>query len=190
MLGQMSLMPPALDLPLRRRVELQAVSTADARCILEQYHYLHRVRTGRQINYAVSLDGVVDGVITYAYPMTSAPIAGVPSDEVLEFARLFLYRNIPHMASCAIGKSLKRVRRDWLRAFPDAKTPRLVVSWSDSVYHVGTVYRAANFVWLRRTTGQPPGNRATSKRGCRVKHGDYKHDKDCWIYRLRVEALQ
>lgn len=184
MLGQLSLITPDKALPLRQRVQIERVPLADARYTLERFHYLHRARVGRQINYAVLIDGVVDGIITYAYPMVSVPIAGVPSDELLEFARLFLYSNIPHTATCAIGKSLKRIKADWLREYPDAKLPRLIVSWSDTTRHKGTIYKAANFEWLKRTKGQPPGNKASSKRGARVQHGDYDHDKDCWIYRL------
>ena len=185
MIGQGSLFVPDAALPLRRRVSVEIITVAQARYALEKLHYLHRVRTGRQINYAVLVDGVVDGVITFAYPMMSADLDGVPSDEMLEFARLYLFSNIPHTATCAIGKVMKRVKQDWLLLFPDAKTPRLVVSWSDTEYHKGTIYKAANFVWLKRTKGQPHGNRADSKRGCRVQHGDYSHDKDCWIYRLK-----
>ena len=184
MIGQGALFVPDATLPLRKRVEVQIITVAQARYALETFHYLHRVRTGRQINYAVLIDGVVDGVITYAYPMMSAGVNGVPSDELIEFARLYLHSNIPHTATCAIGKTLKRVVSDWTTLYPDAKTPRLVVSWSDTEYHKGTIYKAANFVWLKRSRGQPPGNRAGSKRGLRVQHGDYSHDKDCWIYQL------
>ena len=184
MLGQMQLFAPEATLPLRRRVSVELISTADARYMLEQFHYLHRARVGRQLNYAVLIDGMVDGVITYAYPMLSVPIADVPSDELIEFARLYLHQNIPHTATCAIGKTIKRIVQDWMREFPDSKVPRLIVSWSDTHYHKGTVYRAANFTFLRRTKGQPPGNSATSKRGSRMAHGDYSHDKDCWIYWL------
>jgi hypothetical protein len=184
-LGQASLFIPDQTLPLRKRVSIEIITVAQARFTLENFHYLHRTRTGRQINYAVLIDGVVDGVVTYAYPMTSAPIAGVPSDELLEFARLFLFQNIPHTASCAIGQSLRRIVKDWLTQFPDAKQPRLIVSWSDTTRHTGTVYKAANFQWLRRSKGANHGNTATSKRGARTKHTDYVHDKDCWIYKLR-----
>lgn len=185
MIGQISIFQPDSNLPLRQRVSVEIITVAQARHTLETFHYLHRCRTGRQINYAVLIDGIVDGVITYAYPMTSAPIAGVPSDELLEFARLYLHQNIPHTATCAIGKTLKRIKGDWMKLYPDAKVPSLIVSWSDTEYHKGTVYRAANFQWLRKTKGQPPGNSATSKRGARAQHGDYSHDKDCWIYPLR-----
>lgn len=184
MLGQISMFAPDKTLPLRQRVSLQIIALEDARFMLEQFHYLHRTRVGRQINYAVLVDGIVDGVITYAYPMMSVPLLGVPSDELLEFARLFLYQNIPHSATCAIGKSIKRIREDWAREFPDAKKLRLIVSWSDTTRHKGTIYKAANFEWIKRSKGTPPGNSASSKRGSRDKHGDYSNDKDCWVYWL------
>jgi hypothetical protein len=187
-IGQLSLESVDASLPLRRRVSVQLVTLASARQAFEKFHYLHRARTGRQLNYAVLIDGVVDGFITYAYPMMSADLCGVPSDELLEFARMYLHSNIPHTATCAIGQTLRRVKRDWVQSFPDAKTPRLVVSWSDTTRHLGTIYTAANFVWLRRTKGQPHGNKPGSKRGAREQHGDYSHDKDCWIYWLCKEA--
>lgn len=184
MLGQLSLFAPDETLPLRQRVQVEIISVAQARYALEKWHYLHRVRTGRQINYAVLIDGTVDGVITYAYPMTSTPIEGVPSDEMLEFARLYLYSNIPHTATCAIGKTIKRVVGDWMRLWPTSKPPRLLVSWSDTVHHKGTIYKAANFRYLKRTKGGGAGNTANSKRGVRIPHGDYDHPKDCWVYPL------
>ena len=42
---------------LRNRVELDVVSCQQARGVLVGYHYLHRARVGRQINYAVKLVG-------------------------------------------------------------------------------------------------------------------------------------
>lgn len=185
MLGQATLFKPESTLPLRQRVQVEIIDASQARGVLEQFHYLHRARVGRQLNYAVIIDGVVDGVITFAYPMMSASVEGIPSDEIIEFARLFLKQNIPHSATCAIGKSLVRIKKDWLLHFPDSKPPQLVISWSDTVYHKGTIYKAANFKYLRRTKGHPPGNTATSKRGIRVAHADYSHGKDSWIYYLK-----
>lgn len=184
MIGQTALFAPSADLPLHQRVTVALVTVAEARHALETFHYLHRCRTGRQLNYAVYIDGMIDGVVTYAYPMMSAPLDGVPSDELLEFARLYLHSNIPHTATCAIGKTLKRIRQDWAMRFPDAKPVRLVVSWSDTEYHKGTIYKAANFHWFRKSLSAMPGNRKPPpNRASRPKHEDYKHDKDCWIYR-------
>lgn len=186
MIGQSSLFTESLEMPLRRRVTLMRVSTSYARHVLETYHYLHRCRVGRQINYAVSIDGIIDGVITYAYPMMNAPLCGVPSDELLEFARLYLFQNIPHTASCAVGQSLKRICADWMDAFPTAKAPQLVVSWSDTEYHTGTIYKAANFTWLRQGRPHKRGvnPRKAKFQGRRDWHDDNAHVKDCWIYWL------
>jgi len=167
MLGQMSL-DQTTGASMKQRVRVHQISLKDARYTLERFHYLKRCRTGRQINFAILLDGVVDGVITYAYPMMSASLLGVPSDELVEFARMFLASNAPLEATCAISKTLRPLPRMWAQLFPEAKALRLAVSWSDTEYHDGTVYRAANFVWVRRTKGVP--------------HGDYRHDKDCWVY--------
>ncbi len=183
MLGQATLFnETAPDAKLRTRVSVALAERADVLSVLKHKHYLGRGRVGRQLNYLVYLDGVVEGVITFAYPMMSADLEGIPSDELVEFARLSLAHNPPHVASCAIGKVLRRVKTDWSTRFPDAKPLRAVVSWSDSTRHVGTVYKAANFRFVRRCRGAYHGNAATSKRGVREKHGDYNHDKDCWLY--------
>ncbi len=187
MLGQTALFAPDPTLPLRKRVQVEIVTAAQARHTLENLHYLHRARVGRQINYAVLIDGIVDGMITYAYPMMSAPLLGVPSNELVEFARMYLAQNIPHSASCAIGQTLRRLPSDWERLFPEAPKLKLVVSWSDVEYHKGTVYKAANFQFVKRSKGQPHGNSVTSKRGARAGHSDYSHDKDCWVYWFRRE---
>lgn len=183
MIGQMAMFAPDKTLSLRQRVTVELISLAQARHTLEKLHYLHRVRTGRQLNYAVLIDGVVDGVITYALPKLITSLDGVPQENIIEFARLFLGQNIPHTATCAIGKTLKRVRQDWKQSFPGAPMPELVVSWSDTEYHKGTVYKASNFAWLRCSRGHGPGNNKTGNPRQRIAHGDYSHDKDCWIYR-------
>ena len=186
MLGQMEMFPPAATLPLRHRVTVEIVPLAEARHALVTYHYLHRVRTGRQINYVVMIDGMVDGFITYAYPPGANTLEGCEPGEFIEFARLYLASNIPHTASCAIGKTLRRVRQDWARLYPGAKPIRLVVSWSDCVRHLGTIYKAANFVWLKRSDGALAGGFAGRKNGWanrRKRFADLGHQKDCWIYR-------
>ena len=104
---------------------------------------------------------------------------------MLEFARLFLYSNIPHTATCAIGKAIKRITKDWQLLFPDAKPIRLIVSWSDQEHHKGTIYKAANFQWLRVSMGGAAGGMTPGRKNrIRTKHDDYGHKKDCWIYWL------
>ena len=114
----------------------------------------------------------------------SASLCNVPSDEMVEFARLYLHSNIPHSATCAIGQSLKRIQHDWQTNFPTAKPIKLVVSWSDKTRHKGTIYKASNFEWLKTSKAAKHGSTENSKRGVRQSHDDYNHDKDCWIYWL------
>ena len=188
MIGQQSLFVPDHDLPLRKRVPVEIIDLAQARSTLEQLHYLHRCRTGRQINYAVLIDGVVDGVITMAYPSGAMTLLNLRPGEFVEFARLYLAHNIPHSASCAIGKVLRRFRDDWMRLFPEAIEPRLVVSWSDQEYHKGTIYKAANFQWLRESPGAAAGGsrRGHKRWGERGRYADLGHTKDCWVFWLNT----
>ncbi len=186
MIGQGSLFVPDVTLPLRRRVSVEIITVAQARHTLEKFHYLHRCRTGRQINYAVLIDGVVDGVITFAYPPGAFTLLNLQPGQFIEFARMYLHQNIPHTATCAIGKSLKRIRRDWAMLYPCAPIPQLIVSWSDREYHKGTVYKAANFQWLRESMGASQGGltKGNKRWGERGKYTDLAHVKDCWIYWL------
>lgn len=188
MLGQISLFQSEPSQSIRQRVKVERVELRDVRYILEKLHYLKRVRKGKQINYAVFLDSKVDGVITFAHPMVSVPIADVPSDEIIEFGRLYLYTRTPLVASCAIGKVLKRVKKDWMKRYPTSKVPQMVVSWSDVEVHKGTIYKASNFIHYKRTKGGTHSNLLSSKRGFRYKHDDYKHDKDCWLYPLNAKV--
>lgn len=179
MIGQFALFAPDTALPLRQRVQVELITVAQARFALETFHYLHRARTGRQLNYAVLIDGVVDGVITYAHPMVIGSIAGIPTENVVEFARLYLHSNIPHTATCAIGKTLRRIRQDWIARFPDAAEIAMIVSWSDTEYHKGTIYRAANFKYLHRSKPTQKGKGAWPRAVIRT---DFEHIKDCWVY--------
>lgn len=184
MIGQRTLFQPDVNLPLRQRIHVETITLAEARFVLENYHYLRRTRVGRQINYSICIDGMIDGVVTFAYPMISSPLNGIPPDEIIEFARMYLYSNISHMASCAIGKVLRRIKGDWMYLFPNSKVPKMVVSWSDTIFHDGTIYKASNFQHYRRSKGRSHNNSIDSKRGMRDQHDDYRHDKDCWIYML------
>jgi hypothetical protein len=186
MLGQASLFPPDITLPLRKRIDIRLATAAEARYAIESFHYLHRMRTGRQLHYAIHIDGIVDGYITYAYPVGANHLLGYSPGEIVEFARLYLASNVPHSASCAIAKSLRRLPKDWAALYPEAATLRLVVSWSDRHFHKGTIYKAANFEWLGESKGAAAGGltRGHTRWGERRKYADQAHLKDCWIYRL------
>ena len=178
MLGQISLFKSEEQGNIRNRVELIAIDFESARYMLTNFHYLKRARTGRQINYAVLFDNVVEGVITYARPFTTTKIEGIEIDRCLEFARLYLVNNRAHVASCSIGKSLKRICKDWMLCYPESKVPVLVVSWSDRELHKGTIYKAANFIYSGSSRPRP------HRTGRWKNYPDYFHSKDRWVYWL------
>lgn len=149
------------------------------------HHYLHRARVGRRLSYGIFIGTELEGVITYAYPMICSKICGVPSDEMLEFGRMFLRHNIPNMASRSISFTLKRVRADWIKKYPSAKEPKLIITWADTVVHRGTIYKASNFWYFRRTKPRARGpNRNNAFVGGREMRADHWHPKDCYLYPL------
>lgn len=80
--------------------------------------------------------------------------------QVLSLARLWLHDDLPRNSeTCVIGKALKLVQRRWLEVHPP-RFPRQpyhvvkIISYADTRYHKGTIYRAANFRESGRTASQ------------------------------------
>lgn len=171
----------------------------------KKYHYMHREVHQRAVpfGWAVEFDGQLfqpdgapSGFIIFAsihfirlegefgYP-------GLPTKwQVLSLARLWLHDNLPRNSeTCTIAKALKLVQRRWLEVHP----PRFpaepyhiqkIISYADSRYHNGTIYRAANFRESGRTISQ---KRHHNSRG--PGNGDselirfiYDLDKPRWEY--------
>lgn len=165
---------------------------SDVRALYENGHYLRRVRVGRQLNYAIDIDGRLAGAICYALPMMRTGYLGLSSNEMIEFARLFLVRNAPGLAVFSIAHTLRRVKNDWLTMYPLAPSPRLVVSYHDTALHSGTVYKAANFYFYRLTRPRKRGpNRYVKDRvgnsgfeGARSYTVEDSRVKGTWLYPL------
>ena len=49
------------------------------------------------------------------------------------------------VASCAMGKSIKRVKTDWYMKYPNLPKIDAIISWSDDKRHKGTIYKSSNF---------------------------------------------
>ena len=49
------------------------------------------------------------------------------------------------VASCAMGKSLRRIKKDWYMKYPNLPGIDAIVSWSDDIRHKGTIYKSSNF---------------------------------------------
>jgi hypothetical protein len=77
---------------------------------------------------------------------------GLPTKwQVLSLARLWLHDDLPRNSeTCVIAKALKLVQRRWLEVHPPKFLDEpyhilKIISYADTRYHAGTIYRAANF---------------------------------------------
>ena len=158
-------------LGLRQRIELEVVDRDWLNEMATRYHYMHRPvhLRGCPFGWAVLFDskrfqsdGAPSGFIMFAsihFVRLHGEFGyeGLPSKwQVLSLSRLWLHDNLPRNSeTCTIAKALKRVQRRWLEVhpprFPDQPYHvRKVISYADTRYHRGTIYRAANF----RDTGR------------------------------------
>ena len=96
------------------------------------------------------------------------PVDGVEPMKLLELARIWIHPSLQNLfyedrngkkhslciVSCAVGKSLKRVKKDWYMKYPTLPEIDAIISWSDDKLHKGTIYKASNF----KMTGKSGGN--------------------------------
>jgi hypothetical protein len=108
---------------------------------------------------------------------------GLPSKwQVLSLSRLWLHDNLPkYSETVVIAKALKLVQRRWLEVHPPRYPDepyhiRKIISYADTAYHAGTIYRAANFREYGRTVSQA---RHTNTRGSGANS-----ELICFIYDL------
>jgi len=181
------------------RVTLQEANLKHATRIVIAYHYLHRGRTMAQLPYWVLVDEVPVGVLLYSLPRLSVPVDGIAPMNLCELARIWLSPDVqggqvrggdgrthaPSVATCAIGKSLRRLRQDWHRKYPNLPSIAAVVSWADQVHHEGKIYRAANFAEMGISGGTTHGNRARPNGGRDQFNLDYANWKTRFLYRFR-----
>lgn len=160
---------------LKNRIELIQQPRAWLNKMAAQYHYMHSPVHHRATPFGWSVqfdgeskqpDGKPNGFIIFAsvhFTRLSGEFGypGLPTKwQVLSLSRLWLHDNLPrHSATCVIGKALKLVQRRWLEIHP----PRFVnepyhivkvISYADTRYHKGTIYRAANFRYCGDTISQ------------------------------------
>ena len=149
MLGQLGFEQPQPNEKLRNRISLFIIPNAEGNKIVKKYHYLHRARTGgQQLTYGILFDGKLVGVLVYTSPTFRKKKGLIPpliNGEVIELARVWLSDEAPkHSETCSLGKSLRRIRDDWLRKY--GQFIKAVISFSDLEFgHKGVIYKAANF---------------------------------------------
>lgn len=139
------------------------------------YHYMHRPihQKSCPFGWAVSFDGqlfqpdgkpsgfIVFASIHFTRLHDEFGYSGLPTKwQVLSLARFWLHDDLPRNSeTCVIGKAMKLVQKRWLEVHPPRylKQPYhilKIISYADTRYHEGTIYRAANFRESGRTVSQ------------------------------------
>lgn len=140
-----------------------------------KYHYLHRpihqksCPFGWLVKFDGDLfadDGLPNGFIMFAsihFTKLKDEFGynGLPTKwQVLSLSRLWLHDSLPkNSETCVIGKAMKLVQRRWLDVHPPRYLDqpyhiRKIISYADTRFHEGTIYRAANFRESGRTVSQ------------------------------------
>jgi len=157
---------------LKQRISLLVSSRDKLNELAKTYHYMHSpihcraCPFGWQVSFdgKVELDGKPAGFIIFAsvhftklkqefgYP-------GLPTKwQVLCLSRLWLHDDLPkNSETVTIAKAIKMVQKRWLEVHPprfldEPYHIRKIISYADTRFHSGTIYRAANFRESGRTT--------------------------------------
>ncbi|MCK8601040.1 DUF4338 domain-containing protein [Desulfoferrobacter suflitae] len=87
---------------------------------------------------------------------------------------------IPHLASASLARLTRRVVNDWQAAY--VIRPILMETLVDPSRYLGTCYRAANWIYLGRTTGRGRMDKTHKRHGL--------EPKDIWVYPLCRKARE
>jgi hypothetical protein len=126
------------------------------------------------------------------------PVDGIEPMKLLELARLWIHPSVQNLnyedrngkshslsiASCAMGKSIKRVKTDWYMKYPNLPKIDAVISWSDDKRHKGTIYKSSNFKVTGKSGGNSHGNGKRKDSGNYLPHKDFKNVKTRFLYKF------
>lgn len=164
-----------MTMRLPDRIDLIQASRDTLNDLAVQHHYMHRsvhqraCPFGWQVSFDGNLtqpDGAPAGFIIFAsihYTRLRGEFGypDLPTKwQVLSLARLWLHDDLPHNSeTVVIAKALKLVQRRWLEVHPPRFLDqpyhvRKIISYADTTYHNGTIYRAANFREVARVRSQ------------------------------------
>ena len=129
--------------------KIEKISKEEAGTILLKYHYLKDISKGFKsgFNYGLFKEDCLVGVIIFTgfpVPELAKGMLGLGRTEqqgLFELSRLCLEPNIQkeehNLASWFISKAIRELRRD--------TEVKVILSYADSEFHEGTVYKACNF---------------------------------------------
>ena len=183
---------------LRERISLDVAGRYWLNAMATAHHYMHRPVHQRAVpfGWAVRFDGelyqpngapsgfIMFASIHYTRLRGEFGFPGLPTKwQVLSLSRLWLHDNLPRNSeTVVIVKALKLVQARWLEVHPpvDWSQPyqvRKVISYADTRYHQGTIYRAANFREVGRTVS---AQRNKNTRGSGMEGAELV----CFVYDL------
>jgi hypothetical protein len=183
---------------LKTRISLVQQDRDTLNDLAKKYHYMHRPVHYRAVPFGwqVAFDGEIyhaDGTpngfiifasIHYTRLRNEFGYPGLPTKwQVLSLARLWLHDDLPRNSeTVVIAKALRLVQHRWLDVHPprflnEPYHIRKVISYSDTRYHLGTIYRAANFREVARVKSQ---KRHKNSRGPGMDNAELI----CFIYDL------
>ena len=152
-----------------------------------------------QLSYWIRIDEIPVGVLLYSLPRVNVPIDGIEPMKLLELARMWIHPSVQNLnykdrngkshslsiASCAMGKSLRRIKKDWGEKYPTLPEVDAIVSWSDDVRHKGTIYRSSNFKETGKSGGNLHGTGTKRKDGGYYRlNKDFRHIKTRFLYKF------
>ena len=182
---------------LSKRLTLKIAPLKESNLVIIHHHYLHRSRTMSQLPYWICIDDIPVGVILYSMPRVNVPIDGIEPMKLLELARLWIHPSVQNLsyedrngkshslsvASCAMGKSLRRIKKDWYMKYPNLPKIDAVISWSDDKRHKGTIYKSSNFKVTGKSGGNSHGAGKRKDSGNYLPHKDFKNVKTRFLYK-------
>jgi hypothetical protein len=159
--GALSALGPLVIAQVRRTLREKLVEG-----LLARYHYLgYKQPVGEHLKYLVTAGD--QPIACFAW--SSAPRHLGPRDRYLGWSpqvrkanlRSVAYQTrflilpwirVPHLASHLLGRMARRLSADWEQVY--AHPIYFTETFVDPTRYRGTCYRAANWVWMGRTTGR------------------------------------
>lgn len=129
-------------------LKISKITKAQAEPLLKQHHYLSKISRGfkSKINFGLFLDGRIVGVCVFTgFPVPELVVGmfGLPRTEqsgFFELSRLCLdpiLQKQKNIASWFVGFCIRQLRRE--------RNVRAILSYADSEFHSGVVYKALGF---------------------------------------------
>jgi len=175
---------------IKDRCELVQVTKEECKELLRKYHYLSNISKGfkTKFNVGLRLDGELVGVCIFTgfpVPQLCEGMLGLKRTEqagLWELSRLCLSPSVQgaekNLTSWFVARAMKMLRKE--------EYVRVILSYADSNYHSGTIYRACNFKYYGLTDRKTDFfKREEDGSWNQVQRGPVKHLDGEWRPRSR-----